>query len=78
MTATYEPLLEDRIHIAAPLAAVWALVSDVCRMREWSPQVRSTRLRAGFDRCELGAEFTDIMRAGMRQTLEQVKAAAEA
>lgn len=59
MTIPYEPLLEDRIDIAAPPAAVWALVHDVRRMSEWSPQVTSTRLRAGFERCELGAEFTN-------------------
>ena len=59
MAATYEPLLEDRIDIAAPPAQVWALVSDVCRMAEWSPQVTSTRLRAGFERCKVGTEFTN-------------------
>ena len=58
MDTTYEPLLEDRIEIAAPVSRVWDLVSDVRRIPEWSPQVSSTRLRAGFERCELGAEFT--------------------
>ena len=28
-------------------------------MPEWSPQVTSTRLRAGHARCELGAQFTN-------------------
>ncbi len=59
METTYEPLLEDRIDIAAPPATVWALISDVRRMPEWSPQVTSTRLRAGFERCEVGTEFTN-------------------
>jgi uncharacterized protein YndB with AHSA1/START domain len=58
MDATFEPLLEDRVAIAAPVSRVWELVGDVCRMPEWSPQVMSTRLRAGHDRCQLGAEFT--------------------
>ncbi len=53
------PLLEQSIEIAAPVAEVWALVSDVRRMPEWSPQVTSTRLRSGFETCELGAQFTN-------------------
>lgn len=53
------PLLEESIEIAAPPASVWALVSDVRRMPEWSPQVTSTRLRSGFETVELGAQFTN-------------------
>ena len=64
MAPTYEPLLEDQIEIAASPARVWALISDVCRMPEWSPQVASTRLRKGFERCEVGAEFTNLNREG--------------
>lgn len=52
------PLLEQSIEIAAPIARVWALVSDVRRMPDWSPQVMSTRLRSGFETCELGTQFT--------------------
>ncbi len=55
---THEPLLEDRIGVDAPVSRVWELVGDVCRMPEWSPQVMSTRLRAGHDRCRLGVEST--------------------
>lgn len=43
---------------------VWELVSDMCRMAEWSPQVISTRLRSGYHRCELGAQFTNRNRHG--------------
>lgn len=53
------PLLEKSVEIAAPPAAVWALVSDVCRMSDWSPQVTSTRLRAGHERVGPGAQFTN-------------------
>ena len=53
------PELETTIDIAAPVARVWELVSDVRRMHEWSPQVESTRLRAGFDTVGLGAQFTN-------------------
>ncbi|MFL6109003.1 MAG: SRPBCC family protein [Marmoricola sp.] len=53
------PTLEDTVRIDASPATVWALVSDVCKMHEWSPQVDSTRLRAGFDAVALGTQFTN-------------------
>lgn len=59
MSNEVRPLLEQSIEVAAPGAVVWELVSDVRRMSEWSPQVTSTRLRDGFDTCELGAQFTN-------------------
>ena len=34
------PLLQAQIDIDAPVAEVWALVSDLSRMPEWSPQCR--------------------------------------
>ena len=64
MTTTYERLLEDSIEIDAPPDRVWALVGDVCRMAQWSPQVTSTRLRTGYDEVALGAEFTNRNRQG--------------
>lgn len=60
MTAEYEPLLEDSIEIAAPPATVWAAVSDLRRMPEWSPQVESTRLRHGAADVAAGVEFTNL------------------
>ena len=57
-------MLERSIEIAAPPPRVWELVSDVCRMPEWSPQVTSTRLRSGHHRCELGTQFTNRNRHG--------------
>ncbi|GAA3511436.1 SRPBCC family protein [Aeromicrobium panaciterrae] len=33
-------LIEGSVEITAPPEMVWALVSDLRRMREWSPQVR--------------------------------------
>ena len=53
------PRLEHQIEIDAPPAKVWELISDVRRMNEWSPQVTSTRLRAGYDTVALGTEFTN-------------------
>lgn len=35
-----QPLIEGSVEIAAPPAEVWALVSDLKRMGEWSPQCR--------------------------------------
>jgi uncharacterized protein YndB with AHSA1/START domain len=58
------PQLESSVAIAAPLERVWALVSDVRRMPEWSPTVSSTRLRSGYERVELGAEFTNLNTEG--------------
>jgi uncharacterized protein YndB with AHSA1/START domain len=37
------PLLQAQIDIDAPVAKVWALVSDLSRMPQWSPQCRMMR-----------------------------------
>ena len=34
------PLLQAQIDINAPVGKVWALVSDLSRMPQWSPQCR--------------------------------------
>lgn len=61
MTTTDIPQLEASIDIAAPADAVWALVSDVRRMAEWSPQVASVRPKGEPG---LGQRFTNLNRAG--------------
>jgi uncharacterized protein YndB with AHSA1/START domain len=38
------PLLQAHIDIDAPVAKVWALVSDLSRMPQWSPQCRVMKL----------------------------------
>lgn len=38
------PLLQAQIDIDAPVDAVWALISDLNRMPEWSPQCRVMKL----------------------------------
>lgn len=58
-TSTDVPALEDQEPIAAPPAAVWALVGDPTRMSEWSPQVDSTRLADGATACTVGTRFTN-------------------
>ena len=35
-----EPLLQTQIDIDAPVDKVWALISDLSRMPQWSPQCR--------------------------------------
>ena len=57
--------LEDSIEIAADRARVWALVSDVRRMHEWSPQVLSTRIKS--DEVGLGTDFTNLNQHGELQ-----------
>jgi uncharacterized protein YndB with AHSA1/START domain len=37
------PLLQAQIDIDAPVAKVWALVSDLSKMPQWSPQCRMMR-----------------------------------
>lgn len=37
------PLLQAQVDIDAPVAKVWALISDLRRMPEWSPQCRWMR-----------------------------------
>ncbi|MFM9034696.1 MAG: SRPBCC family protein [Mycobacterium sp.] len=37
------PLLKAEVEINAPVSKVWALVSDVSRMPQWSPQCRVMR-----------------------------------
>ncbi|MFJ2753986.1 SRPBCC family protein [Nocardioides sp. NPDC087217] len=59
MPEDYEPLLQDSVEIAAAPAQVWELVQDVRSIPQWSPQVDSTRLRDGYERVELGAQFTN-------------------
>ena len=59
MPAAAVPLLEDAVEIDATPGQVWELVRNVCRMSEWSPQVTSTRLRAGYDEVDLGTQFTN-------------------
>lgn len=60
----YEPLLEQSVEISAPPDEVWDLVRDIRRMADWSPQVESSKLRDGWDRVEIGAQFTNLNREG--------------
>lgn len=61
-TGTVKPLLEESIEIAAPPAAVWALVSDLPRMSEWSPQVAKSFTRGPI---RLGSTLLNVNRRGL-------------
>lgn len=43
--------------VSAPAQTVWALVSDVTRMGQWSPETRSCRWLRGATAAALGASF---------------------
>ncbi|WP_122819148.1 SRPBCC family protein [Nocardioides pantholopis] len=64
MSATTSvPDLSREIEIDAPPARVWALVSDVRRMSEWSPQVVRSFVRGGVVR--RGTTFLNVNRRGL-------------
>ena len=59
-----EPLLEATVDVAAPVDRVWALVSDLPRLAEWSPQVvRSFARPRGPVR--LGTRLLNLNRRGL-------------
>lgn len=53
------PTLEASIEIAASPDQVWEVISDLRRMREWSPQVDSTRLSGDHAELAVGTRFTN-------------------
>lgn len=59
---TIEPLLEESVEIDAPPVKVWALVSDLPRLAEWSPQVVRS---FAHGRVELGTRLTNLNRKGV-------------
>ncbi|HVF31653.1 MAG TPA: SRPBCC family protein [Acidimicrobiales bacterium] len=50
--------------IKAPPAEVWAAISDVTRMGEWSPECHTCTWDEGFDGPAVGATFTGHNRNG--------------
>lgn len=53
--------------IDAPAEAVWALVSDVTRMGEWSPEATGAEWRKGATGPEAGAAFRGTNAIGKRK-----------
>ena len=64
------PLLQAQIDIDAPVAKVWALVSDLGRMPQWSPRHR-LELPAGTGTLLVESRHAESA------SLSRIKAAAE-
>ncbi len=62
MSEPTQPQLEQSIEIAAGPAQVWALVTDVPRMAQWSPQVVRSKVKGG--EVKQGAKFANVNRRG--------------
>lgn len=61
------PPVEVSVDVAAPAEAVYALVSDVRRMGEWSPECVRCAWLGGADRAVVGARFRGHNRIGVRR-----------
>jgi uncharacterized protein YndB with AHSA1/START domain len=55
------------IHVDAPPETVYALVSDLPRMGEWSPECRRCEWRGGASGAVVGARFKGHNRIGWRR-----------
>ncbi len=55
--------LEESIEIAAPPAQVWSLVTNLRKMKDWSPQVARSFVRGGT--VGKGTKFLNINRRGL-------------
>lgn len=55
------PLLQAQIDIAAPPATVWALISDLENMPQWSPQCRAMKV---LGKMRVGAKTLNFNRRG--------------
>jgi uncharacterized protein YndB with AHSA1/START domain len=64
MPETYEKLIEDSIEIDAQPATVWALLTDVPRMAQWSPQVVRSTVKGEVG---LGATFANLNKQGFKR-----------
>ncbi len=60
-----QALIEDSIDIDAPPAAVWAIVSDLKRMGEWSPQC--TRMVVFGGEVKHGARTLNLNKQGWKR-----------
>ena len=63
--------LEISRDIAAPPEAVYAAISDVTRMGEWSEECHACEWNDGFDGPAVGARFDGHNRAGDREWTSQ-------
>jgi hypothetical protein len=61
------PPVEVSVDVAAAADAVYALISDVRRMGEWSPECVRCEWLDGADRAAVGARFRGHNRIGVRR-----------
>lgn len=64
ITDGIEPLIEETVEVAAPPERVWALVSDLPRLAEWSPQVVRSFVR-GPRPVRRGSRLVNLNRRGL-------------
>lgn len=62
MTDPQSPPLEQTVEIKAEPAQVWALVTDIPRMAQWSPQVVRSKVKGG--EVKQGVKFSNLNRRG--------------
>ena len=73
MLQTVTDKLESTRDIAAPPDAVYAAISDVTRMGEWSDECYACEWHEGFDRPKVGATFDGHNRNGDKNWTTQGK-----
>lgn len=63
--------LTEVVHVSCPPAEAWALVSDIRRIGEFSPECVGTRWLDGADRLGVGVRFegTNRVRAGVDEVV---------
>ncbi len=59
--------------IHAPAATVWAAITDITRMGEWSPETYEATWNEGFDTAELGARWTGRNRNGEKEWVTEAE-----
>jgi hypothetical protein len=64
VTRDVEALIEESVEVAADPARVWAFVSDLPRLAEWSPQVVRSFVR-GPRPIRLGTRLVNVNRRGL-------------
>ena len=61
------PDIEVSRDIVASPEAVFAAITDITRMGEWSPETRSAEWNEGFDQAEVGAQYTGHNQNGEKE-----------
>lgn len=68
--STYDSRMTESVEVERKIAAspetVWALISDVTRMGEWSPETASCQWVGGVPRPDVGARFKGRNELGKR------------